>query len=165
MSGVVPRLAFALVVGVAVAAPGASRAADERTQLDPFAQATSGHPKCAPVSPPLMTREEVERSAHARAERGTRCAMDGTCEPGGAYRRDPEINDAVRSAIAGDERFAGTSIWVTTSRGWVTLQGCVRNSRQRAALVDAVKALPRVVLVFDQTRTVPVNAPARRHAS
>ncbi|MCC6193235.1 MAG: BON domain-containing protein [Burkholderiales bacterium] len=139
--------------------------ADGPVQLDPFAMATSGHPNCPPVAPPLLTREQVERSAHARAERGTRCAMEGTCEPGGAYRRDPEINEAVRSAIAGDHRFAGTSIGVTTSRGWVTLQGCVRNARQRDQLVAVVKRLPRVALVFDETRTIAVKASPRRPVS
>ena len=127
-------------------------AADELIQLDPFAQATSGHPNCVAPAPPLLTREQVERGAHARAERGTRCAMEGTCEPGGAYRRDPEINEAVRAAIAADKRFATSSVWLTTSRGWVTLQGCVRDAAQRVALVDAVKKIPRVVQVFDETR-------------
>ena len=127
-------------------------AADELVQLDPFAQATSGHPNCAAPAPPLLTREQVERGAHARAERGTRCAMEGTCEPGGAYRRDPEINEAVRAAIVADRRFAASSVWLTTSRGWVTLQGCVRDAAQRVALVDAVKKVPRVVQVFDETR-------------
>ena len=44
--------------------------------------------------------------AHERAERGTYCALEGRCEPGGAYRRDPEVNDRVRAAIAQDKRFA-----------------------------------------------------------
>ena len=130
----------------------AAASAEELIQLDPFAQATSGHPQCVAPAPPLLTREQVERGAHARAERGTRCAMEGSCEPGGAYRRDPEINDAVRAAIAGDKRFATSSVWLTTSRGWVTLQGCVRDAAQKRALVTTVKAVPRVVQVFDETR-------------
>ncbi len=110
-----------------------------------------------------MTREQVERSAHARAERGTRCAMEGTCEPGGAYRRDPEINEAVRAAIAADKRFATASNRLTTSRGWVTLEGCVRDAVQRLELEEAVKRQPRVVKVFGATRVVPVRArPPRR---
>ncbi len=162
MRGSFVRLA---ALATAIASTAGAIAADDLVQLDPFAQATSGHPNCPPVAPPLMTREQVERSAHARAERGTRCAMEGTCEPGGAYRRDPEINESVRALVAADERFQGTSIWVTTSRGWVTLQGCVRNTRQRAQLVEAVKGLPRVALVFDETRLIPVNAPPRRRAN
>jgi len=140
------------LVAIVVTLLAASAAAEELIQLDPFAQATSGHPGCPGPAPPLLTREQVERGAHARAERGTRCAMEGSCEPGGAYRRDPEINDAVRAAIAGDKRFATSSVWLTTSRGWVTLQGCVRDAAQKRALVTTVKAVPRVVQVFDETR-------------
>ena len=134
--------------------------AEELIQLDPFAQATRGHPRCTAPAPPLLTREQVERGAHARAERGTRCAMEGKCEPGGAYRRDPEINEAVRASVAADPRFATASVWITTSRGWVTLQGCVRDAAQKRALIATVKAVPRVVQVFDETRVVPV--PPRR---
>ena len=141
-----------LLVAIVVTLLAPSAAAEELIQLDPFAQATSGHPGCPAPAPPLLTREQVERGAHARAERGTRCAMEGSCEPGGAYRRDPEINDAVRAAIAGDKRFATSSVWLTTSRGWVTLQGCVRDLAQKRALVTTVKAVPRVVQVFDETR-------------
>ena len=147
------RAALAIVAALVLAPVGA----EELVQLDPFAQATGGHPNCVAPAPPLLTREQVERGAHARAERGTRCAMEGKCEPGGAYRRDPEINEAVRAAIASDPRFASSSVWLTTSRGWVTLQGCVRDAAQRAALVEVVKSVPRVVQVFDETR-----APAKR---
>jgi osmotically-inducible protein OsmY len=121
-------------------------------QLDPFAQATSGLVSCPAAKPRLFTQAEAGAAAHARAERGTRCAMDGTCEPGGAYRRDPEINEAVRGVIAKDKRFADTSVWVTTSRRWVTLEGCVRTSAQRASLVKLVGAQPRVERVFDELR-------------
>jgi hypothetical protein len=149
-----------LLVGAAIVLGTAH--AETLTQLDPFAQATRGHPSCPAPSPPLHAREQVERGAHARAERGTRCAMEGKCEPGGAYRRDPEINEAARAAIAADKRFATSSVWLTTSRGWVTLQGCVRDAVQRLELEETVKKVPRVVQVFDETRSVPVKARAPR---
>jgi osmotically-inducible protein OsmY len=120
--------------------------------LDPFAQATSGDARCPEVKVRLVTQEEAQTQAHARVERGTRCAMEGTCEPGGAYRRDPEINESVRAAIAGDKRFANTSVWITTSRKWVTLEGCVRSSAQRKALVKLVGDQPRVEKVFDELK-------------
>jgi osmotically-inducible protein OsmY len=126
--------------------------AADLVQLDPFAQATAGDAKCAQVKPRLVTLEEAQTQAHARVERGTRCAMEGTCEPGGAYRRDPEINEAVREAIASDKRFADTSVWITTSRKWVTLEGCVHGSAQRKALVSFVAKQPRVEKVFDSLK-------------
>ena len=125
-------------------------AADDSVQLDPFAQATRGYPGCPDAPPPLMTAQEARTAAHARAERGTRCAMEGTCEPGGAYKRDPETNERMRALIAADPKFGNTSVWVTTSRKWVTLQGCVRTPAQRKSLVALVGKQANVERVFDE---------------
>jgi len=133
-----------------VLAPFAAGA--ELVQIDPFGQATAGFAACPAVRPRLLTPEEMRVEAHARVERGTRCAMEGTCEPGGAYKRDPELNEQVRAAIAADRRFADTSVWVTTSRKWATLEGCVRTAAQRSALVRFVTKLPGVERVFDELR-------------
>jgi osmotically-inducible protein OsmY len=145
---------------VACVAASAAAMADDKpsTQLDPFAQATRGDPSCAQHAPPLLTPEQAQAEAHARVERGTRCGMEGTCEPGGAYRRDAEINERVRAAIASDGRFAATSIWLTTSRKWVTLQGCVRNAAQRRSLVEFVRKSPGVERVFDELTVVAQRA-------
>ena len=139
-------LAFALLL---TAAPPIV-AAQALEQLDPFGQATAGFTSCPPVKPPLLTPSEARAEAHVRAERGTRCGMEGTCEPGGAYRRDPEINAQVIAAIGADKRFGDTSVWVTTSRRWVTLAGCVRSTAQRKALVAFAGKQPRVERVFDE---------------
>jgi hypothetical protein len=124
----------------------------EAIQLDPFAQATSGFKGCPLSPPPLVTPEQMRIIAHERAERGTYCALEGRCEPGGAYRRDPEVNEQVRGAIAQDKRFANTSVAVTTTRRFVTLTGCVHSATQRRTLVDLVKAQSGVDRVFDETR-------------
>jgi hypothetical protein len=142
------RFACALLALVSVAASFA--AAQPSVQLDPFAQATTGLPACPIVKPRLYTPDEMRTEAHVRCERGTRCALEGTCEPGGAFKRDAVINDQVRAAIAADQRFARTSIWITTSRKWVTLKGCVRTSAQRNALPAMVRKQPSVERVFDE---------------
>ncbi len=129
-------------------------------QLDPFAQATSGFAGCPTVAPPLMSEQEMRAEAHVRAERGTRCGIEGTCEAGGAYKHDAQLNELVRAAIVSDRRFAGTSIWITTSRRWVTLEGCVRSARERRTLVDFARAQPGVERVFDQT-TIGVSKKKR----
>ena len=134
-----------LVMGTATAATDSPL-----TQLDPFARATHGDAHCPEQPPPLLSAQEARAEAHVRVERGVRCAMDGTCESGGAYRRDPEINERVRAAIAADPRFEKTSVWVTTSRKWVTLQGCVKTATQRRALVTLVRGTPGVERVFDE---------------
>src|SRR5512132_3069842 len=81
-------------------------------QLDPFAHATDGYVSCPAAKPPVLTEQEMRVQAHGRAERGTSCCLAGTCECGGAYRRDPEINDRVVAAIRGEKRFRDTSVWV-----------------------------------------------------
>jgi hypothetical protein len=121
-------------------------------QLDPFAQATSGYAGCPAVAPPVLTEQEMRASAHSRAERGTSCCLAGTCECGGAYKRDPEINARVVDVIKADARFRNTSVWVTTTRKFVTLQGCVRSAAQKKALEHFVKGLPDVQIVFNETK-------------
>jgi hypothetical protein len=133
---------------------------EDMVLLDPFARATSGDAGCPEKQPPLMTGDEARTQAHVRSERGLRCAMEGTCEPGGAYRRDPEINEQVRAKIAADPRFADTSIWVTTSRRWVTLQGCVRSKSQQQALVRMIGDDRRVERIFDELKVRKPEAPA-----
>jgi osmotically-inducible protein OsmY len=91
--------------------------------------------------------------------------MEGTCEPGGAYKRDPEVNERIRALIAAEARFADTSIWVTTTRKWVTLEGCVRSAAQRKAVVEFVAKQPGVERVFDELSTgLPKKAPQRAPA-
>jgi osmotically-inducible protein OsmY len=99
--------------------------------------------------------------AHERAERGTSCCLAGTCECGGAYKRDPEINDRVIAAIRGDKRFRDTSVWVTTMRKFVTLQGCTRAEWQRKSLERLVKHQPDVAIVWNET-IVGAIAPAKK---
>ena len=151
------------IAGGAIAVAAQTAAADsDRIQIDPFAQATSAFKGCPAGAPTLVTPEQMRIIAHERAERGTYCALEGRCEPGGAYRRDPEVNARVSAAIAAHKRFAGTSVAVTTTRRFVTLTGCVRSPAQRRALVDFVKALPDVDRVFDETH-VGITPPKPAH--
>jgi len=147
-SGVVAVLLSAGALAVAAIA------ARTGYQLDPFGRATNGNLACPIAEPALLTAEEMRTEAHARVERGTRCALDGTCEPGGAYRHDPEINAQVIAAIGANPSFRDTSVWVSTSRGWVTLEGCVRSNAQRKALLAFVAKQPKVVRVFDELERI-----------
>jgi len=152
--------ACALVACVAFRVASAA-SGQEMVQLDPFAQATGGYPGCTATPPPLLTLEQSRVVAHERAERGTRCAMEGTCEPGGAYRRDGEVNANVRAALSANSAFANTSLWLTTTRKWVTLTGCVHTQSQRRALVKFVAAQPMVERVFDEMRIGTRGAPPK----
>jgi hypothetical protein len=144
--------AAALALGIAAAGgPGVSAEEPRTYQLDPFTQATAGYAGCPEVKPPVLTEQEMRTTAHQRVERGTSCCLAGSCECGGAYKRDPEINDRVAAAIKADSRFAKTSVWVTTTRKFVTVQGCVRNAEQKKALERLVKRQPDVAIVWNET--------------
>ena len=138
------------VLLVAIVLASSLAVAQAPIQLDPFAQVTAGISNCPVVQPRLYTPDEMRTEAHARSERGTRCALEGTCEPGGAYKRDGEINERVRAEIAADKHFADTSVWVTTSRKWVTLKGCVRSKSQQKALIQLAGHQANVERVFDE---------------
>lgn len=131
--------------------PSASADEPRTYQLDPFARATSGYAGCPEANPPVLTEREMQITAHQRVERGTSCCLAGTCECGGAYKRDPEINARVVDAIASDARFRTTSIWVTTTRKFVTLEGCVRSVAQKKALEQLVKRQTDVAIVWNET--------------
>ena len=144
-----PYTLFALASALAML--NASAEEPRTYQLDPFAQATDGHVACPAAKPPALTEQEMRTTAHQRVERGTSCCLAGTCECGGAYKRDPEINDRVVAAIRADKRFRDTSVWVTTTRKFVTLQGCVRTTAQMHALERLVKRQLDVAIVWNET--------------
>jgi hypothetical protein len=121
--------------------------------LDPFAQATSGDERCPAAKPPILDEQQMRSQAHSRAERGTSCCLAGTCECGGPYKHDAEINDRVVEAIRADKRFRDTAVWVTTTRGFVSLRGCVRNPAQKNALAQVVKRQAGVALVWNEVTT------------
>jgi hypothetical protein len=157
-----PRSLLA-AIALSTCAVGACEADAEEPrsyQLDPFAQATGGYAGCPAAKPPVLTEQEMRTTAHQRVERGTSCCLAGTCECGGAYKRDPEINDRVIAAILGDRRFRDTSVWVTTTRKFVTLQGCVRTAGQKKALERLVKRQQDVAIVWNET-TIGAHAPKK----
>ena len=124
-------------------------------QLDPFAEATTGYSGCAAAKPPILSEQEMRIQAHQRAERGTSCCLAGTCECGGAYKRDPEINARVVDAIRNDARLRDTRVWVTTARKFVTLQGCVRSAAQKRTLEHVARRVPDVAIVWNEVTVGP----------
>lgn len=92
----------------------------------------------------------MRQQAHGRIERGTSCWLAKKCEDSNVYRRDPEIQSRVVQAIRREPLSARASIWVTTERRYVTLQGCVDSERVRRVLIERVRTTEGVDEVFDQ---------------
>lgn len=149
------RVLFAVAMLWVAVSPHAGAQATRNYLLDPFAQATSGDERCPAARPPVLDESEMRAQAHSRAERGTSCCLAGTCECGGPYRHDAEINARVVGAIRSEPRFGKTSVWVTTTRGFVSLQGCVSSPMQKKALGRLVKRQTGVALVWNETAITP----------
>ena len=125
--------------------------AERRNWFDtPFDQAVAGRPGCPRPEGPLITQAEMRQQAHGRIERGTSCWLAKKCEDSNVYRRDPEIQQRVLQAIRRDAGFAQSSVWVTTERRYVTLQGCVGSVELKSRLLARVRTVEGVEQVFDQ---------------
>ena|SRR5437868_3367831 len=153
ISGAAMNSSAALAMAIACLAQHVDAQMPQTFLLDPFAQATSGDRACPVAEPPVLDEREMRSQAHSRAERGASCCFAGACECGGPYKHDAEINARVVEAIRADKRFRNTAVWVTTTRGFVTLRGCVRDSTLKAALARMVKRQQGVVLVWNETTT------------
>src|SRR5262249_13307947 len=113
----------------------------------PFTQATGGYPGCPEGKPPVLTEQEMRITAHERAERGTSCCLAGTCECGGAYKHDPEINERVAKAVRESSRFHDTSVWVTTMRKCAPRGGGVHRRATKRGLERRERARPDAGMV------------------
>ena len=154
---------LALVTSVVLATTNAWAQERRNWYNDTFVQATSGYPLCPAAAGPLLTQQEMRQQAHVRVERGTSCALEGKCEPGGAYQHDPQINERARQAIAAAPWLRGTSLWVTTQAGYVTLEGCVRSAGQQRRLRALVEGQEGVRYVVDVTTIgLPAKRPSRQ---
>lgn len=141
-----------VLVSLAVSSAYGGDLPDERRNWfdTPFGPAVMGLADCPRPEGPLITQEEMRQLAHGRIERGTSCWLAKKCEDSNAYRRDPEIQRRVIEAVASTPAYGRSSVWVTTERGWVTLQGCLESPTLRTSLIDRVRRVEGVETVFDQ---------------
>lgn len=135
-----------------VGLPLATVADEPRTNVfgDPFVQATAGIARCPVPAGPLLTAAEASAESHGRVERGTSCYRSGRCRLPNAYLYDRELAPRVKQFIERAGRFADTSVWITSQRRWIRLQGCVQGAKQAADLVDAVRGIDDVEAVVDE---------------
>jgi hypothetical protein len=141
----IDTVAGVLAALVVSSACGGEPSTKRRNWFDtPFGPAVVGLAACP------RTEEEMRQLAHARIERGTSCWLAKKCEDSNAYRRDPEIQRRVIDAVASTPAYARSSVWVTTERGWVTLQGCLESPALRESLIDRVRRVAGVEAVFDE---------------
>jgi BON domain len=113
---------------------------------DPFIRATQGSDCPAPLGPAYTETQRLQES-HSRIERGTSCWLAGECAEPNAYRFDAAIARAVVAALRADASLVGSSVWVTSQRRFVYLEGCVTDTAQAARAEALAKAVANVQLV------------------
>lgn len=140
-------LVLALFVAGADAAPPEVR---RNVFDDPFIVVTEGLAGCPVPEGPLYTEAQARAAAHDRSQRGVSCHLAGRCRLPNAYLYDKEIVPRVRTAVAADGAFAGTSVWALGQRRVVWLKGCVAAAEQAAALEKIVRHIDDVEGVVNE---------------
>jgi osmotically-inducible protein OsmY len=74
---------------------------------------------------------------------------------------DPQLEEDVGAALAGDPRLAEEAIAVSGGAGSVTLRGTVSNPKRRRAAVEAARSVPGVESVNDLLKVRPLPGDPR----
>lgn len=115
---------------------------------DPFFQVSGGQGGCPLPRGPFMTEKEKIDDSHSRAERGTTCWLAGECERPNSYLYDAGIAETVRKRMADDPPIADDSLWVTVTRRFVFVEGCVADRKREGEIEALVREVPHVDRVF-----------------
>jgi len=152
-------IASALVLGLGLAA--VARSAEELRNWfdDPFFQISSSLPDCPLPAGPFVSEADKRVQAHRRAEKGTTCWLAGECERPNAYAYDRDIAEAFRKAVAGPDRLAGTTLWVTVQGRVVYIEGCALQNSSVVAVEALARSLPHVQQAIAIVRTDPTARP------
>jgi len=152
-------IASALVLGLGLAA--VARSAEELRNWfdDPFFQISSSLPDCPLPAGPFVSEADKRVQAHRRAEKGTTCWLAGECERPNAYAYDRDIAEAFRKAVAGPDRLAGTTLWVTVQGRVVYIEGCALHNSSVVAVEALARSLPHVQQAIAIVRTDPTARP------
>src|SRR5512138_2316538 len=145
-----PSVRRQLVALALWSAVGGAAGADELKNWfgDPYFNVHAAVPGCPMPRGPLMTEDEMRRSAHARAERGTRCWQEGACAKANAYLYDAAIAEEVKRRFAASAEPKAASLWVTVQRRFVYVEGCAERgdaAKRIQALLRGVPDVERVV--------------------
>lgn len=128
---------------------------------DPFVHASGAIADCPEPAGPRVSEEEWKREAHHRIEEGNHCYAEGRCRLANAYQYDREIADTLQRRLADLRRtlpaWQNSSLWIMVRGRWVTVQGCVAADFNRPAFLAALREIPDVEKVIDQTTATPAR--------
>ena len=120
---------------------------------DPYFQVSHAVAGCPEPRGPAITEAEALAESHHRAERGTRCHLEGRCRHPSSYDYDNEIAEHIRGAIAdGRMKLPASSLWVLVQGRRVYVYGCVPADYRRGSLEKSLRAIPDVEVAIEQLR-------------
>ncbi|HEX2656595.1 MAG TPA: hypothetical protein VHN11_23495 [Xanthobacteraceae bacterium] len=126
---------------------------------DPFFQISSAIPKCPEPAGPRVDESEWKRESHHRIEHGNHCWLEGRCRLPNSFAYDEEIADSTRRRLqwlsANLPAWRQSTLWVTVWQRWVLVQGCVALGFPLAQFMAALREVPDVELVVDETTAHP----------
>lgn len=139
----------ALVLALLATAAGLAHGDELKNWFgDPYFQVRAAVAACPVPRGPFTTEEEMRRSAHARAERGTRCWQEGKCTKPNSYLYDAGIADEVRKRFAASRALQAASLWVTVQRRIVWVEGCAADGSAARRIVRLLREVPDVEQVI-----------------
>ena len=126
---------------------------------DPFLRISNAIAECPEPVGPRISEAQWKRDAHHRIEAGNHCYMEGRCRLANAYQYDQDIAEALQRRL-GDLRrtlpaWQNSSLWIMVRGRWLTVQGCVAPGFETAAFLAALRQVPNVERVVDQTTAHP----------
>ena len=135
--------------------PGRSETKRQNWYHDPFFQISHAIPNCPRPAGPFVTEEQKQAEAHHRAERGTSCWLEGKCDRPTSYDYDQDIATAMKEALAKDNPFSDSTLWVTVQGRFVFIEGCVNDKDMARAIERFASALPYVQIAVARVRSSP----------
>lgn len=126
---------------------------------DPFLRISQAIADCPEPAGPRVSEEEWKRESHHRIEEGNHCYVEGRCRLANAYQYDKDIAETLLRRLDNLRRtqpaWQNSSLWITVRGRWLTVQGCVAPGFDRAAFLSALREVPDVERVIDQTTATP----------
>jgi len=126
---------------------------------DPFFQISSAIPDCPEPAGPRVSEAEWKRESHHRIEHGNHCWVEGRCRLPNAFTYDEEIADSTRRRLrwlsANLPAWRQSTLWVTVWQRWMLVQGCVAPDFPLARFMAALREVPDVERVIDETTAHP----------
>jgi hypothetical protein len=99
------------------------------------------------------------RESHHRIEHGNHCWVEGRCRLPNAFAYDDEIADSTRRRLqwlsANLPTWQQSTLWVTVWQRWMLVQGCVAPGFPLAHFMAALRDVPDVERVIDETTAHP----------